>query len=174
MASRILAPLALSLAALCVSPAAAQERTPADHIAELEAARAAALDAATIQQRDLMQADLEFAADARTRHVSDAFADRFLPDGKIFPEGAAPIVGPEAVRAALAGGEAQWFWAPLEARVSVDLGVTWGIAVILYDGEDGGTEVLRTRYVTVWTRDDGGPWRIWLDMGNDGPGPDTP
>lgn len=141
-----------------------EERAAA--VAEVDAARAAVLAKAKGAERSLVEADLAFADDAAKRHVSDAFADRFLADGKLFPRGEAVTAGPEAIRALLKSSRATWHWAPVEARVSGDLGVTWGIAAIVV----GPGRVVRTRYVTTW-RKQGKTWRIWLDIGSEGPAP---
>lgn len=135
-------------------------------IADVDAARAATARARG-EEKALMDADLAFAKDALDRHVSDAFADRFLADGKIFPAKEPVVVGAEAVRTALKDSRAKWHWAPVEARVSGDLGVTWGIAALTYE-RGGALQVHRTRYVTVW-RKQAGAWRIWLDIGSEGP-----
>lgn len=135
-------------------------------LAEIDAARKAARANYTGATLSLVEADLAFADDAAKRHVSDAFADRFLADGKIFPRGEAVVVGPDAIRALLKSSRAKWHWAPVEARVSGELGVTWGIAALVV-GDD---QVVRTRYVTTW-RKQGKAWRIWLDIGSEGPAP---
>jgi ketosteroid isomerase-like protein len=116
--------------------------------------------------KSLFKADLDFAADARARHVSDAFAERFLADGKMFPDSRPIVVGPDAVREALKGSKAEWYWAPVEGRANGDVGVTWGYAFLVVRGEAGREDqTYRGRYVTVWTRAENGEWKIWIDLG---------
>ena len=120
-------------------------------------------------ERELMEADLEFASDAKKRGVAAAFADRYHPDGKLIGPGAPVLVGPEAVRAALADDRSNWSWAPEEAAQAGDLGVTWGHATITYADAAGRPASVKTRYVTVWRRDSSSTWKIWIDIGNRAP-----
>ncbi len=163
---KMLLGLAAMIAAMAASAFAA-EGTVEEEIARIESlayeARAAFVSK---EVKGLFEADLAFAADARERQVSDAFADRFLADGKTFPAGRPVVVGPEAVRESLKASKAEWYWAPVEGKVDGDLGVTWGYAFLVVRGEEGAEdETYRSRYVTVWSRDENGDWKIWLDLG---------
>ncbi|MBA3678302.1 MAG: nuclear transport factor 2 family protein [Sphingosinicella sp.] len=131
--------------------------------------RAAATRPASYAEQDLMNADRAFAADARARGVAIAFAERYHPNGKLISPGVSVLTGPDAIKAALADDRSDWVWAPEEAQVSGDLGVTWGRATISYRDSKNNPVVARTRYVTVWRRDLQGQWKIWLDIGNRGP-----
>lgn len=150
------------------TPAFAARGTVEEEIARIEGladqARAAVVSK---DVKALFTADLDFAADAGARHVSDAFADRFLADGKMFPDSRPIVVGPDAVREALKGSKAEWYWAPVEGKASGDVGVTWGYAFLVVRADEVGQEdqTYRGRYVTVWSRDEKGDWKIWIDLG---------
>lgn len=167
---RKLCGLAAAVAALSVSAFAA-EGTVEEEIAKVASLADQARTADVGKDvKSLFEADLAFAADARERHVSNAFADRFLADGKTFPAGRPIVVGPDAVRESLKGSKAEWYWTPVEGKVDGALGVTWGRAVLVVRGVDGGEdETYRSRYVTVWSRDEKGEWKIWLDLGTEAP-----
>lgn len=151
-------------------PALAAVGTVEEEIAKIvalaEAARAADVSK---EVKSLFEADLAFAEDARARHVSDAFADRFIPDGKTFPLGRPIVVGPESVREAMKGSKAEWYWAPVEGKADDTLGVTWGRAFLVVRGTNGEEDsTYRGRYVTVWTRESKkDDWKIWLDLGTE-------
>lgn len=157
----------LTACAALAAAALAAEGSVDEEIAKIEALAAAARAADVPEEvKEIFEADLAFAADARMRHVSDAFADRFLDDGKIFSNGRAVVVGPDAVRESLKANKAEWYWAPVEGKADGDVGVTWGRAFLVVRGEDGAeAQTYRSRYVTVWSRDENGDWKIWIDLG---------
>ena len=144
------------------------------HMEAVERARRHGLATArTPAERDLVQADLDFAADAQRRHVSEAFRDRFAPDGVLIGPDEPVAFGRDAAYASMQRSRASWHWAPIGVRVNGDLGATWGVAAILYRNAAGEQASVQTRYVTVWERRDG-RWQMWVDTGNSGPGPLMP
>lgn len=155
---------------------AALEATYAGHLAKVEAAAARARDLmmrARGPSMTLLAADLEFNDDAQTRGLQRAFSERFLDDGKLIGAGAPIAVGPAEVAKAYAQSDGMTLiWAPMEAVVDGDLGVTWGIAAMRIVDANGSLQVRSTRYVTVWKRVDGN-WRIWIDAGGSGPLPNV-
>jgi ketosteroid isomerase-like protein len=128
-------------------------------------------NAKTAEEKAIVEADLAFAADCAKRGAAAAFGDRMHPDSKMFPPRQPVVVGPEATRALFKDDTASWEWAPVQAVANGDLGVTWGIALISGKGEDGKTFAITSRYTTVWRRDAGGAWKIWIDVGTPGPLP---
>jgi ketosteroid isomerase-like protein len=145
---------------------------PAQARAKIAAAAAASrANAKSAEEKAIVEADLAFAADAQKRGAAAAFGDRMHAQGKMFPARAPMVVGPDAARAAFKDDKATWEWAPVEAVANGDLGVTWGIALISGKGEDGKPFAVTTRYTTVWRRDAGGVWKIWIDVGTGGPLP---
>lgn len=163
-------------AALCLAtPAWAQPLTNDADIAaahaKVAAAAAARANAKTPGEKAIVEADLAFAADCAKRGAAAAFGDRMHAEGKMFPQRAPIVVGPEAARAAFKDDTAHWEWAPVQAVANGDLGVTWGIALITDKDNDGKTVAFTTRYTTVWRRDAKGVWKIWIDVGTGGPLP---
>lgn len=153
------------------APALSAAEEVAAHMAAVERSRRHGLaNARSDAERALIQADLDFAADARRRHVSEAFRDRFAPDGILIGPGEPVDFGRDAAYLNMQRSRADWHWAPAGARVDGDLGATWGVAAILYRNQAGEQRSIQTRYVTVWVRRDG-RWEMWLDTGNTGPGP---
>jgi len=155
---------------------AALEATHAGHLAKVEAAAARARDLmmrARGPAMTLLAADLAFNDDAKARGLQTAFSKRFLEDGKLIGAGAPIAVGPAAVAAAYAeSGDMTLTWAPMEATVDGDLGVTWGIAALRFTDPRGQLQVRSTRYVTVCKKVDD-DWRIWIAAGGSGPLPDV-
>lgn len=172
----VVAPLiALVLFAVGAAPAARAGQSGdevAAHMRSVEQARHHGLaNVRSRAERELIQADLDFAADAQRRHVAEAFRDRFAPDGILIGPDEPVAFGREAAYRSMLRSRAQWHWAPVAARVDGNLGVTWGVAAILYRNAAGEQRSIQTRYVTVWVRE-GGRWQMWVDTGNVGPGPD--
>lgn len=159
---------------MMVPARAASPDQVAAHMAVVERARAHGLATARSDaERELIQADLDFAADAQRRHVSEAFRDRFGPDGVLIGPDEPVAFGRDAAYASMQRSRADWHWAPIAARVNGDLGATWGVAAILYRNQAGEQASIQTRYVTVWERRNG-RWEMWVDTGNSGPGPMMP
>jgi ketosteroid isomerase-like protein len=166
--------VAIALFALDSRTAPARAASPeevAAHMAAVDRARAHGLATArSAAERELIQADLDFAADARNRHVSEAFRDRFGLDGILIGPDEPVAFGRDAAFRSMQRSRADWHWAPVAARVNGDLGATWGVAAILYRNAAGEQASIQTRYVTVWERRNG-RWEMWVDTGNSGPGP---
>jgi ketosteroid isomerase-like protein len=174
----------LALAA-CATPQQAQAPTAVnivDQAARLETYRAAVraqrakIDDLMMRARgpvmSLYAAELAFNDDARKRGLQKAFAERFTDDGLLIGAGTPVAIGPAQVAASYADAE-DWTleWAPVEARMEGNLGVTWGIAALSFKDEKGALHARSTRYVTVWQRQDDGTWKIWIDTGTTGPLP---
>lgn len=122
-------------------------------------------------ERQLIETDLDFARDAKDGHVSEAFAQRIARHGVLISPEEPVAVGPGGVRAALRDDRSEWHWAPIRAWVNGDLGVTWGVAALVYRSSSGEMKSVHTRYTTVWERR-ARRWYIALDIGNLGPAPD--
>ena len=143
----------------------------AAHAKIVAAAAKSRADAKSAEEKAIVEADLAFAADCAKRGAAAAFGDRMHADGKMFPARAPIVVGPEAARLQFKDDKSRWEWAPVQAVANGDLGVTWGIALISGTGDDGKAFAVTTRYTTVWRRDAGGQWKIWIDVGTGGPLP---
>jgi ketosteroid isomerase-like protein len=168
-------PLILLASLVIAATASAQAMTDAEiaaaHAKIVAAAAKSQAEAKSAEEKAIVEADLAFAADCAKRGAAAAFGDRMHVQGKMFPARQPIVVGPEAARAAFKDDTAHWEWAPVEAVAHGDLGVTWGIALISGKGEDGKPFAVTTRYTTVWRRDAGGVWKIWIDVGTGGPLP---
>jgi ketosteroid isomerase-like protein len=98
---------------------------------------------------------------------SDWIVNLFAADGRQFPPGAEPVVGPKALHAAWeAMAHTEGFevsWEPTEAHVSAsgDMAYDFGAATIRTP--DGRAEA--AKYLVVWVRR-GGEWKVAVDMFN--------
>jgi ketosteroid isomerase-like protein len=164
--------MSAAFAATPVAPPSA-EQILADGRAKVAAAAIASRAAAkTAEEKAVVEADLAFAADAKKRGAMEAFAAVMHPEGKTFPPRNPIVVGVEATRAAFKDDTALWEWAPVQVVAKDGLGVTWGVAVISDKDKDGKLVAFTTRYVSVWRKDAGGAWKMWLDVGTAGPLPE--
>jgi len=166
-----LAVMASLAAAFAAEAPSVEDQLTAARAKIAQAAQKARASARTAEEKAIVEADLAFAADAAKRGADVAFAERMLPQGRLFPARQPLAVGPDAVRALFKGDASLWEWAPVEAVAESGLGVTWGIAAISGKGEDGKDFVVTTRYTTVWRKDDKGVWKIWIDLATPGPLP---
>lgn len=116
-------------------------------------------------REELLEADRAFSAKAQTDGVAAAFREYAARDARLIREGAAPVIGPDAIAQFFGNfpAGARLTWAPEGARVSArgDIGWTWGRATLT--APEGAPQ--RIQYVTTWTRDDEGNWRYALDLG---------
>jgi ketosteroid isomerase-like protein len=118
--------------------------------------------------REMIQADLDFAALAGRVGAPDAFAEFAAPESVVFGGGATRR-GPDAIRANLAAGPpADWSWFPVfaEAAAAGDLGFTVGQSVIK---PRNGDEASYGKYLTVWRKGPDGRVRFLTDAGNGRP-----
>jgi ketosteroid isomerase-like protein len=116
---------------------------------------------------ELLQADRAFAEAVAERGL-EAWVAAFAPDGLMLPAAGEVVNGTVAIREAMAPAfanpEFRLIWSPLGGGLaeSDDLGYTYGT----YESLDGSPEPTRGKYVTIWKRDEGGKWRVVLDLGN--------
>lgn len=159
-------------------PATDQSALLLEYRARVESVRNEALarlnadhpDAFDLPTAEIIRADLAFAEDAARRGDAEAFAAVMEPEGLLMG-GTGPIyLGPEGARKAYAGPPLEFSWAPVAAIANDGIGASWGVAAFRTLGARGAVTAHRTRYLTVWRRDASGDWRVWVDMGNAGPG----
>lgn len=125
--------------------------------------------------RTLVDAERAFAQRAAESSTRDAFSENFSPDAVVFR--------PVAVKHHLWAKEhPEWgtkgllTWDPSYGRTSTsgDFGFTTGPAEFR-PTRDAKTEPVWWGYfVSVWSREGGGPWRVLLDTGTSTPKPDRP
>jgi len=122
----------------------------------------------------LLEADRQFAEETDARGA-DGWAERFLPDGVMFPP-RGRVDGREAIRErmvpAFAPERPKLRWEPGTAVLgaSADLGYTlgrWKSVAALAGGGD--STLAQGNYVTIWRKDAGGVWRVAVDIGNSDP-----
>lgn len=137
--------------------------------AEEQAARRA-------QDREsVMQADRDF-NDATAREGIEGWVRHFAPDGRQIGPGEMPT-GHDAIRAYMGpffDGTRRLTWDPDHAEVSDDgtMGWTTGrYTSALIDSNGVETPRGKGRYVSIWRREAGGPWRLVCDLGNPDPPP---
>lgn len=115
-------------------------------------------------EREVMEADLAFSADARKLGVGAAFKKWATADAKMVSGVQNLPTGPAAIAAEFGDSKAEYWWTPTEVHASGSVGATLGEAVIFAPTPDGGERTIRTRYITVWRKTPDG-WRYVLDMG---------
>jgi uncharacterized protein (TIGR02246 family) len=121
--------------------------------------------------------DTDRAFDEATAKLGvEGWVSYFADDGIMLPAGSNIVAGKEAIRKYVTPRfEAPGFslrWEPIDARASGSLGYTYGISKASRAGADGKSVVSYGKYVTIWTRQRDGIWKIALDMGNNSPQPD--
>jgi len=100
-----------------------------------------------------------------------AFAARFDKNGMTLANKQAPVVGQAAIaaHATWSPDTYQLTWTPEGGELSPagDMGYTWGH----YEGRSvgGATPVQHGRYMTVWTKERDGTWKVILDSSNEDP-----
>jgi len=125
---------------------------------------------------ELLAADRAFARASVERGAAQAFFEYCAVDAVQFPAGQAPVHGRERIRDSLVTGRPYVLrWTPRAARAAAsgDLGYTWGTYEFETTDAQGKPGIHYGKYVTVWKRETGGPWRVALDIGNPGPAPEA-
>lgn len=125
---------------------------------------------------EMLETDRAFAAMAAEEGAPAAFAAYADPEVRMFPEGAEPYHGRDAMIARFAGWPegAMLEWTPVEgfAGKGGDFGFTWGRYVYTPPpGEDGETVVDHGKYVSIWRKGPDGAWKFIADIGNSSPPP---
>jgi ketosteroid isomerase-like protein len=121
--------------------------------------------------QELMDADRAF-YQATIEQGTDGWADYFAESGTMFPQ-TGMVQGRESIREAMAGafeGDTELRWDPTEAHVATsgDLGYTVGKWQFVGKAADGSDSTMSTgNYVTIWSREDGGSWKVAVDIGNE-------
>ncbi len=117
----------------------------------------------------LLDADRAFLVESQ-RRGADGWVDFFLPDGVMFPSNGR-VDGWEAIREAIQPAfdpdGPRLLWEPGEAFVSEsgDLGYTIGKWRTV-TATDPDSIVGSGNYLTVWRKDEGGDWKVAVDIGN--------
>jgi ketosteroid isomerase-like protein len=121
----------------------------------------------------LMAADREFDAETAARGV-DGWVSWFAPNGSMLLGEGPPIVGHDAIRAAMtpAFARSSLRWQPerAESLIPGALGVTTGSFVSTTVDDSGVSKQSTGHYISVWKKLADGAWRVVFDTGVPDPG----
>jgi uncharacterized protein (TIGR02246 family) len=161
-------PRGVALGAAAALLAACASRSPAgDPPATAATAATAAADSAAIHELSR-----QFSA-AYVRGDAAAMGALYTPDAVIFPDRSEMIAGREAIErywTLRPGSRVTLHRAtPTSIRVEGDLAYDYGVYEIAGTDGERAWGPSHGKYVIVWRRDAGGPWRIHLDIWNGRP-----
>ena len=154
-----------------VEPPAADERGPA-------ATGLLVSDEQSMLTAELEEADREFARRVGETRL-DGWVEAFSENGMVLPKDGPVTKGPSAIRGLFApmfadpGFEITWAPAGAEVAKSGDMGFTHGDWKTSVPSPGGEVREAEGKYVTIWTRDSEGKWRVLLDIGNTQPAPEA-
>jgi uncharacterized protein (TIGR02246 family) len=136
--------------------------------------RTTVASAARDEAKELLQTDRAF-DEATAKLGMEGWISYFADDGIMFPSNSDMIVGKQAIRKyATARFETPGYvlrWEPIDARVSGNMGYTYGVSKASR-AEPGGKRVASYgKYVTIWKKQRGGTWQVAIDIGNSSPQP---
>jgi len=120
-------------------------------------------------QQQLLAADRNFAKLSESRSRAYAFLAMATNNARLFGAGGAPAIygRAQAFRALSRGQNSRMRWAPAASGLSGDGGMGWT------DGRweivAGGTVVNSGHYLTVWTKDRRGAWKVQNHMNTSDP-----
>lgn len=117
-----------------------------------------------LEARNLLTADRSFATASEAKGDAAAYLDVLAENARLHRTGRQPIVGRDAIRAALAENPVPATWAPAAAFVSKagDLGYTFGLAKRRQSGPDS-PWVDSDNYLRIWKKENGA-WKLVLDV----------
>ena len=121
-------------------------------------------------RQELLAADAEFSQESVRHGFAAAFARFTNNESVVLPANSEPIYGREAIRRSLEGGDgATVSWKPVAATVARggDLGYTWGVYEVRSKAVVSGTAAKQGKYLTVWSRQPDGTWKVAADIGNE-------
>ena len=124
------------------------------------------------EQQILLDTDIAFADASFEKGAAEAFREFLAEDALELPDGELPLVGREAIYAALSEDpQFDLTWQPEEAVVarSGDLGYTWGTFWSSWADENGNPVASEGKYLNIWRKEGDGRWRVIVDMGNQNP-----
>lgn len=128
------------------------------------------------EQASLLNLDREFSKASVAQGLVDAYLSYLADDVRFYREGAFPVTGREAARAALSEKQGVMNWQPVKAGVSIsgDLGYTYGTYDFKGSGADGKEAAENGGYARVWKKQANGKWKVVLDILNPAPPPAPP
>lgn len=111
---------------------------------------------------EVAAAERAFSARAQVVNVRDAFVENFAPDAVLFAPDPQPAF-PGLTEGPPWGVHIAWGPSAAGASCSGELGWTTGPAD--YRREAGGPVFRQGYYASIWTRREGGPWKVMVDLG---------
>lgn len=122
---------------------------------------------------EVKQADIDFSNLSKEKGMNFAFLEYAADDGVMLRPYSYPIIGKEKLSKELFTGDDKGFtltWTPLYGDIaqSGELGYTYGTWEMTIIKDDGGEEIRKGTYVSIWKKDKAGKWKFVLDTGNPG------
>lgn len=123
----------------------------------------------------LLQTDTEWARAASAGKDVEKILSYWSDDAVVYPPGVAAVSGKAAIRNYVSTSLKTPFfsisWKPAQAVVAAsgDLGYTMGSNEITFADSKGRVTRAQGRYLAVWRRNGGGPWKCVIDFWNDSP-----
>jgi len=113
---------------------------------------------------ELLDADRAFSTSSAELGFSQAFLQRALDEVRLYREGEFPVVGKEAVHAALADISGELTWAPTAGGVarSGDFGYTYGVAQ--HRAGDGNGGISKSTYMRIWKKNPMNEWNLLIEV----------
>ena len=129
------------------------------------------------EKQALMNTDIEFSKLSEQKGMNEAFFSYLAKDGVLLRPNSLPIEGIEAIKERLSKSSDDNFtltWKPSFAEVSKsgDLGYTYGIYEFKTTDQNSIPLIAKGTYITVWKKQIGSTWKVVLDTGNQGVGPE--
>lgn len=124
---------------------------------------------------DLLRTDQEWAKVADANGPVDSVVAYWTSDARVILPGQPVLTGTDAIRQMVAGTRSipgfHIAWTPDSAVVSPsgDFGYTYGTNRITAPDSTGKLQTAVGRYITIWRKEPGGPWRCSVDISNEGP-----
>ena len=125
------------------------------------------------QQADaLLELDRQFSRESEELGANTAFLKYIDKDAVLLRANRYPVEGSDKIIELFSRPDTGFVltWEPSFAHVSGsgDLGYTYGIYQMESISPEGGTDINRGTYVTIWKKDADGSWKFVLDSGNSG------
>jgi ketosteroid isomerase-like protein len=117
------------------------------------------------QRKALMEVDREFLSATVSSQAFQAYRKYLSDDARLHRNGAMPLIGEDAIAYFLSKNNFSLTGEPIKSDVaeSNDLGYTVG----RYEMKKGGAvDAQKGYYVRVWKRDEGGRWKVVVEVSN--------
>jgi ketosteroid isomerase-like protein len=141
---------------------AAAAAIPPASPARVEAEALPKVDAEAVKA-ELLEADRAFSRASEEKGAATAYAETLTEGARLYRNGSEPVVGREAIRAALTAKTLLANWKPEAAVVSSsgDLGYTHGTVQVK---EGAGGNARSNYYLRIWNKLPDAGWRVALDV----------